>query len=243
MSEVRSETRDAGVLTHLVHAPGTALEGAWEPVPIDSVTEGAPLMRTTPLGAFQSGGFGFWEMTEGIVWGQGATEVFVVVAGEGELRISGLDPMAARPGTLCQYGPDATVEMVATSPLTKFYFGADVADGACDDNALVDTTADLPAVGTLSAEESGGTAVDIWLRELASLGGAKFGVWQIGRGRKQSVANDEVFIVLSGSATLRFAGAESFPISAGSVVRTSRGDVYEWDVHEPVRKFYLSPKA
>jgi uncharacterized cupin superfamily protein len=80
------------------------------------------------------------------------------------------------------------------------------------------------------------------LVELGSLGGVEFGVWEHSVGTSTDVEADEVFVVLSGSATVTFVDSEQEPLSlsAGSVARLAAGMRTVWTVHEPLRKFYVS---
>ena len=51
---------------------------------------------------------------------------------------------------------------------------------------------------------------------------------------------DEVFIVLSGSATLTFDDGEVIELSSGVTVHLRAGDRTTWTVHEPLRKVYVA---
>ncbi len=55
------------------------------------------------------------------------------------------------------------------------------------------------------------------------------------------VEADEIFIVLSGSATIEFAdGTPSLHVGAGDVARLAAGAETVWTVTETVRKVYLT---
>ncbi|HET8896468.1 MAG TPA: cupin domain-containing protein [Protaetiibacter sp.] len=79
-----------------------------------------------------------------------------------------------------------------------------------------------------------GTAVD----------GAEVGVWEITPGVVRDVEEHEVFVVLSGRATIAFeSGLEPIEVRAGSVVRLAAGMRTTWTVHETLRKVYVTPAA
>jgi uncharacterized protein len=72
-------------------------------------------------------------------------------------------------------------------------------------------------------------------------GGLEIGVWEMTSGVMRDVEADEVFVVLSGSATVAFAdGSPSLRLGVGDVVRLSAGTETEWTVTETLRKVYLT---
>ncbi len=74
--------------------------------------------------------------------------------------------------------------------------------------------------------------------------GAEVGVWEITPGVVRDVEQDEVFIVLAGSATIEFAdGRPAIDVAAGSVVRLDAGAGTTWTVRETLRKIYLLPPS
>lgn len=68
------------------------------------------------------------------------------------------------------------------------------------------------------------------------------GVWEMSPGAMRDVEADEVFVVLSGSATVSFENPRLPPISLarGSVMRLAAGMRTVWTVHETLRKVYLA---
>lgn len=68
------------------------------------------------------------------------------------------------------------------------------------------------------------------------------GVWEMSPGAMRDVEADEVFVVLSGSATVSFENPGLSPISLapGSVMRLAAGMRTVWTVHETLRKVYLA---
>ena len=76
---------------------------------------------------------------------------------------------------------------------------------------------------------------------LTEFGGLEVGVWEMTPGVMTDVESDEVFVVLSGSATVEFAdGGEAIQLAAGDVVRLAAGARTVWSVTETLRKVYLA---
>ena len=75
---------------------------------------------------------------------------------------------------------------------------------------------------------------------LTEFGGIEVGVWEMTPGVMTDVEADEVFVVLSGSATVEFGdGSPAIGIGPGDVVRLAEGAETVWTVTETVRKIYL----
>jgi uncharacterized cupin superfamily protein len=71
--------------------------------------------------------------------------------------------------------------------------------------------------------------------------GLEVGVWEMAPGVMSDVEADEVFVVLSGSATVEFAdGGTTLRLGPGDVVRLAAGTHTEWTVTETLRKVYLA---
>jgi uncharacterized cupin superfamily protein len=68
------------------------------------------------------------------------------------------------------------------------------------------------------------------------------GVWEMGTGAMRDVEVDELFVVLSGSATVDFIDPPlpSIELRAGSVVRLEAGMHTVWTVRETLRKVYVA---
>jgi uncharacterized protein len=75
---------------------------------------------------------------------------------------------------------------------------------------------------------------------LTEFGGLEVGVWEMTPGVMTDVESDEVFVVLSGAATVEFADGEpALQLAAGDVVRLTAGAETVWTVTETLRKVYL----
>ncbi|BDV31839.1 cupin domain-containing protein [Microbacterium terricola] len=72
--------------------------------------------------------------------------------------------------------------------------------------------------------------------------GVGIGVWEMTPGAMSDVESDEVFIVLSGSATVEFTdpALPAIELRAGSIVRLEAGMHTVWTVRETLRKVYVA---
>lgn len=70
--------------------------------------------------------------------------------------------------------------------------------------------------------------------------GVEAGVWEMTAGCVRDVESDEIFVVLSGDATLRFDDGETFDLRPGVLVKLRAGDHTEWRVRDTLRKLYVS---
>ena len=76
---------------------------------------------------------------------------------------------------------------------------------------------------------------------LIEFAGVEVGVWEMTPGVMTDVEADEVFVVLSGSATVEFGdGSPTISIGPGDVVRLAAGTETVWTVTETLRKIYLT---
>jgi uncharacterized cupin superfamily protein len=78
------------------------------------------------------------------------------------------------------------------------------------------------------------------LRALAELGGTEIGLWELTAGTVRDVEVDEVFVVLSGDATVRFDDGTSLELRPGVIVRLRAGERTEWEVRATLRKVYIA---
>ena len=74
---------------------------------------------------------------------------------------------------------------------------------------------------------------------VATMGGAEVGIWQITPGTVTDVEKDEVFVVLSGAGTIRFADGEVVDLAPGSLVRLNAGEATTWEIRSTLRKVYV----
>ena len=64
------------------------------------------------------------------------------------------------------------------------------------------------------------------------------GVWQITPGVVTDTEADELFVVVSGSATIEVEGGPTLTVGPGDMAVLREGDRTTWTVHETLRKAY-----
>ena len=74
---------------------------------------------------------------------------------------------------------------------------------------------------------------------LRTCGDREVGVWEIDPGVTTDVEVDEVFVVLSSSATISVEGRGDVHVAPGDVVHMADRTATTWTVHERLRKVYL----
>jgi uncharacterized protein len=92
------------------------------------------------------------------------------------------------------------------------------------------------------AEQSAGGAPTTAAAAVGKFDGLEVGIWEMTQGVMTDVEADEVFVVLTGAATVEFAdGAPTLTLGPGDVVRLAAGAETVWTVTETLRKVYLTP--
>lgn len=77
--------------------------------------------------------------------------------------------------------------------------------------------------------------------DLGRFGGLEVGVWEMTPGVMRDEESAEVFVVLSGSATVEFDdGTAALSLQPGDVVHLAEGAKTVWTVTETLRKVYLT---
>lgn len=71
--------------------------------------------------------------------------------------------------------------------------------------------------------------------------GIEVGVWEHTAGTSTDVEADEVFVVLSGRATIEVADGPTLQVGPGDVGILAAGSHTTWTVHETLRKVYVLP--
>lgn len=64
------------------------------------------------------------------------------------------------------------------------------------------------------------------------------GIWEMTPGVVTDTEADEVFVVLSGRATIEFSDGTALEVGAGDVAVLAEGAQTRWTVHETLRKVY-----
>ncbi|WP_210149198.1 cupin domain-containing protein [Paeniglutamicibacter terrestris] len=98
----------------------------------------------------------------------------------------------------------------------------------------------VPAVQVLAGNPS--TAA----KRLGEVFGVEFGLWEMSAGSMSDVEAEELFIVLSGSATVQIHARNGFEAAElrllpGTVCHLSEGMHTSWTLDGPLRKMYLAP--
>ena len=85
------------------------------------------------------------------------------------------------------------------------------------------------------------TFADQGALELGSLGGCETGIWELRDGAVFDTEVDEVFVVISGGATIELLDeGRSVDVKTGDVMRLTAGTRTRWIVRDHVRKVYLA---
>lgn len=75
--------------------------------------------------------------------------------------------------------------------------------------------------------------------ELTVFEGCEIGVWEMTPGTATDVEVDEVFVVISGAATVTFDDGTSVELRPGSLCRLRAGQRTRWEVTATLRKMYI----
>lgn len=78
-------------------------------------------------------------------------------------------------------------------------------------------------------------------RELGKIGDCEAGIWELRSGTVTDTEIDEVFIVLSGSATIELLDeGRTIDVAAGDVMQLVAGTRTRWIVDDHIRKVYIA---
>jgi hypothetical protein len=79
--------------------------------------------------------------------------------------------------------------------------------------------------------------------ELPDFAGMSIGIWEHTEGVSTDTEVDEVFIVISGGATIEFLNDDTpaLEVKPGDIVRLAAGAKTRWIVRDHLRKVYLIP--
>lgn len=77
--------------------------------------------------------------------------------------------------------------------------------------------------------------------ELGTIGGCEAGIWELRDGAVLDTEVDELFVVISGSATIKLLDeGRSVEVKTGDVMRLTAGTRTRWIVKDHIRKVYLA---
>lgn len=113
-----------------------------------------------------------------------------------------------------------------------------------DPNTVIHAAALALSHDPVPADQSVTGSPTTGLVSLDAFSGLDVGVWEMTPGTMSDVEADEVFVVLSGSATVEFADdTDALYLGPGDVVRLAAGAETVWTVTETLRKVYLTPAS
>jgi uncharacterized protein len=93
----------------------------------------------------------------------------------------------------------------------------------------------------VAADQHAAGAPTTAVTALGEVDGRELGVWEMSEGGMRDVEVDELFVVLSGAATVEFAdGSPTLRLGPGDVVRLAAGSETLWTVTDTLRKVYLA---
>ena len=98
---------------------------------------------------------------------------------------------------------------------------------AADELDPTDVLAGKPETASTQLWRTDGGAVDL-------------GIWEITPGTVTDVEADELFVVLSGRATIAFEDGPTLDVGPGDACRLKAGQRTVWTVHETLRKVYAT---
>jgi uncharacterized cupin superfamily protein len=116
---------------------------------------------------------------------------------------------------------------MAQDPSTSLGFALSVADAELEESELdpAQIVSGDPRVSELVLDES-------------EDGRVVRGIWQMTPGVVTDTEADEVFVVLSGRATIEFSDGTELEVGPGDVAVLTEGARTTWTVHETLRKVY-----
>jgi len=92
----------------------------------------------------------------------------------------------------------------------------------------------LPSEEVVEGDPTTGRAV------LDEHDGLEVGIWEMTPGTATDTEVDELFVVLSGRATVTGIAPDPVELVPGSVMRLTAGMQSTWTVHETLRKIYIA---
>lgn len=95
------------------------------------------------------------------------------------------------------------------------------------------------AAAPLAPEQVVAGAPEVRVLPLHEAEQLEIGVWQHSEGVSKDVEADELFVVLSGRATVEVDGGPTLEVGPGDVGLLSAGARTTWTVHETLRKVYV----
>ncbi|MEQ1735139.1 MAG: cupin domain-containing protein [Rhodoglobus sp.] len=111
---------------------------------------------------------------------------------------------------------------------------------ALQSNAALNALTESIALEVVPTDQVEAGAPSAGARELVQFGETEIGIWEHTPGASTDIEVDEVFVVLSGRATVEFVeSGETLRLEPGVVGRLAAGTATRWTVTETLRKIYL----
>ncbi|MBN9612840.1 MAG: cupin domain-containing protein [Actinobacteria bacterium] len=110
-----------------------------------------------------------------------------------------------------------------------------------DANGVVHGRGAIVPLTPVPAEEVEAGAPRQGVLELGSLGACEVGIWELRDGEVHDTEVDEVFVVISGGATIQLLDEHrTVEVKTGDVMRLTAGTRTKWIVKDHIRKVYIA---
>ena len=96
---------------------------------------------------------------------------------------------------------------------------------------------------TLPSDQIVAGAPETGFVEIPGPPGLEVGIWEHSVGTSTDVEVDEVFVVLSGRATVSVAAGPTLELGPGDLAVLDAGAATTWTVYETLRKVYVAPSG
>ena len=140
--------------------------------------------------------------------------------------------------------PTERTQLYMTNASSTPFSAAPDTDGLPAGVAIHPDSLDLTHEPVPEAAVASGTP-STGLHELGSFGGVDLGVWEMSEGGMFDTEAEEVFVVLSGAATVEFLAADgsvsaTHELTPHTLMRLAAGTRTRWTVTSTLRKVYLT---
>ncbi len=196
-------------------------------------------LSTAQLALLESGDVevGIWEAGPGEDVDVEVDEVFLVLAGAGEVAFEDGASVHLAPGALVRLHAGERTSWRIDERLRKVYVATTMpSPGEAAGRLVARDVASLPLTGS---SRSGHWVIGGWptasFEDVATLAGARVSVWETTAGVAADIEQDECLLVLAGSGTVRFEDGEAVDLRPGLFLRLRGGERAEWQVSTDLR--------
>lgn len=229
-------------MSHVLYTPDTAQwPEQWDEMPAENIVEGTPKHRMIEFGEFRGGPLGVWQLTPGLSGGVADEPELIVIldGGDTTFRLSDGEGHTLAPGTTMRVDIGSRDSFEVRETMTEFWFYPPAGGGENTGEIVTQITAELTPDNFFTDEQRGGLDVHTAIKEIGTIEGVAYGIWEMGAGAADWVTEDEVFIIESGKGTLTFEDGEVVDLAPGTVVRLVDGEKVRWDISEQIRKVWI----